>query len=228
MNCDKVRKTVSGFLDRRLAGRSFDNVSEHLALCRDCSAYARDLSELHSALRSLPSAAPPARLLTQLQVIASRERMRQLSRGTLTALIHFWAGELRLFFDNLMRPLAIPFAGGLVSALFLFTMLAPALQFPHRSGHDVLLSGLFAQSQATFEEIPQFGFSEDDVVVLVTLDRDGRMIDYSIPNNVTSKLRNDIANMILFTRFEPATELGMPIAGKILVSFRRDKIVVHG
>jgi len=66
------------------------------------------------------------------------------------------------------------------------------------------------------------------VVVQVTLDRDGSVVDYSIPNNLNSKLRNDIANMILFTRFEPATEFGMPIAGKILVSFRRDRIVVKG
>jgi hypothetical protein len=228
MNCDKVRKTLTALLDRRAAGGAFDSLSQHLEQCRECSTYARDLAELRSALRSLPAEAPPARLITQLQVLASRERMRQISRGTLTALIHFWGGELRLFFDNLMRPLAIPFAGGLISALFLFAMLAPALQFPHHSAHDVLLSGLFGQTQATFDEIPPFGFSEDDVVVQVTLDRDGSVVDYSIPNNLNSKLRNDIANMILFTRFEPATEFGMPIAGKILVSFRRDRIVVKG
>jgi hypothetical protein len=228
MNCDTVRKTLTAVLDRRLVRGAFDNLSQHLEECQDCSTYARDMAELHSALRSLPAAAPPARLITQLQVLASRERMRQLSRGTLTALVHLWGAESRLFFDNLMRPLAIPFAGGLLSALFLFAMLAPALQFPHHSAHDVLLSGLFGQTQATFDEIPPFGFSEDDVVVQVTLDRDGSVIDYSIPNNLNSKLRNDIANMILFTPFEPATEFGMPVAGKILVSFRRDKIVVKG
>ena len=224
MKCATVRKTLSALLAR---GAVY-NVAQHLGQCRQCSAYARDLSELRSALRSLPVEPPPTRLLTQLQVLASRERMRQLSRGTLTALVHFWSGELRLFFDNLMRPLAIPFAGGLISALFLFAMLAPALQSPRRSAPDVLLSGLFGQTQATFDEIPPFGFSEDDVVVQVTLDRYGSVIDYSIPNNLNSKLRNDIANMILFTRFEPATQFGMPIAGKILVSFRRDRIVVKG
>ena len=228
MNCDTVRKTLTAVLDRRLARGAFYNLSQHLEECQDCSAYARDMAELHSALRSLPAAVPPARLITQLQVLASRERMRQISHGTLTALVHLWGAQSRLFFDNLMRPMAIPFAGGLISALFLFAMLSPALQFPHQSAHDVLLSGLFGQTQATFDEIPPFGFSEDDVVVQVTLDRDGSVIDYSIPNNLNSKLRNDIANMILFTRFEPATQLGMPVAGKILVSFRRDKIVVKG
>jgi hypothetical protein len=227
MSCEKVRKTLSAFLDRSLARAPFDTISQHLVDCRDCSSYAQELGELHSALRSLPSVTPPARLITELQVLASRERMRQLSRGTLTALVHFWAAEMRLFFDNLMRPIAIPFAGGIVSAVFLFSMLVPTLQFPHLNHNDVP-SGLYSQSNATFDAIPPFGFSEDDVVVQLTLNEKGLVVNYSIPNNVNSKLRNDIANMILFTNFHPATEFGMPIAGKVLVSFRRDKIVVRG
>ena len=226
MNCDKVRKKLSLVLGRSLG--ALDGVSEHLAQCPECSDYARDMALLHRELRSLPMRTPPARLVTQLQVVASREHLRRISRGTLTALVHFWAAELEFFFDNLMRPFAVPFAGGLLSALFLFTMLAPGLPTPHRTRNDVLLSGLFAQTQATFNAIPPFSFSEDDLVVQVTLDKDGSVIDYSIPNNVNAKLRNDIANMILFTNFQPATEFGMPIAGKVFVSFRRDKIVVKG
>ena len=216
MNCDKVRKTLSAFLDRSLGRATFDATSQHLAHCRDCSSSAQELNDLHSALRRLPVEAPPARLLTELQVLASRERMRQL-----------WAGEMRLLFDNLMRPIAIPLAGGIASAVFLFSMLQPTLQFPHRTHNDVP-SGLFSQSNATFDALPPFGFTEDDVVVQLTVDDQGRVVDYSIPNNVNSRLRNDIANVILFTQFHPATEFGMPIAGKVLVSFRRDKIVVRG
>lgn len=224
MNCERVRKTLSNVLGRGLA----DGIAVHLAQCRECANYAREMSDLNAALRNLPKKTPPAELITRLQVLASRERMRQLSHGTLVALVHFWATELHLFFDNLMRPFAIPFAGGLISALFLFIMLVPGLHSAHRASSDVLLSGIFGQRQATFDALPPFGFTEDDVMVEVTLDKDGSVLDYSIPNNVNGKLRNDIANMILFTNFEPATELGMPVAGKLLVSFRRDRIVVKG
>jgi hypothetical protein len=71
------------------------------------------------------------------------------------------------------------------------------------------------------DTIPPFGFIEDNVVIQVTLDEQGYVVDYTLPNNVSTKLRNDIANMILFTKFEPATEFGMPIAAKLMVSFRR-------
>lgn len=225
MNCDKVRKTLSAFLDRSLARTPFDTISQHLAHCRDCSSSAEELNELHSALRSLPVVAPPGRLRTELQVLASRERMRQLSRGTVAALFTFWAAEMRLLFDNLMRPIAIPLAGGLASAVFLFSMLQPTLQFPHLTHNDVP-SGI--QSNASFDVLPPFEFAEDNVVVQLTVDDQGKVVDYAIPNNVNSKLRNDIANLILFTEFRPATAFGVPVAGKVLVSFRRDKIVVRG
>jgi len=39
-------------------------------------------------------------------------------------------------------------------------------------------------------------------------------------------MRNDIANMILFTKFQPATAFGLPAASTVLISFRR--IVVKG
>jgi anti-sigma factor RsiW len=201
MNCEKVRKTLSAFLDGNLAPERLDTMTQHLAQCRDCSSYAADLGDLHSALRSLPAVTPPARLATELQVLASRERIRHLTRRTYSALFHYWMAEMRLFFDNLMRPIAIPFAGGLASAVFLFTVLVPTLQFPHLTLNDVP-SGLFTQSVATVDE-------------------QGNVVDYDLPNNVSSRLRNDIANMILFTKFEPATAYGVPIAAKVVVSFRR-------
>ena len=226
MNCEKVRKTLSSFLDRNLSRGAFDSISQHLAHCRDCSTYAQELTELRSALRGLPARTPPSRLITELQVLASRERVRQLSRGTATALIHFWVGEMRWLFENLMRPIAIPFAGGLVSAVFLFAMLVPTLQLRHISGALDVPSGLYTQSEAAVYLSPPFSFIPDYVVVEVSLDDHGYVVDYSILNDVTSKLRNDIANMILFTKFQPATEFGVPIGGKMLMSFRR--IVVKG
>jgi predicted anti-sigma-YlaC factor YlaD len=115
MNCDRVQKTLSAFLDRRLARAEFDTISQHLEHCRDCSSSVQELNNLHSALRSLPVETPPAQLGTELQVLASRERVRQLSRGTVSALFNFWVAEMRLLFDNLMRPIAIPLAGGIAS-----------------------------------------------------------------------------------------------------------------
>lgn len=226
MNCDRARKTLSAFLDRRFGRAASDQISQHLAGCRDCSIYAEELRETRSFLRSLPVLGAPLRLQTQLQVMASRERVRRLSHNTLSALLHYWWEEMRLSIDNLMRPIAIPVAGGLVSAVFLFSMLMPTLQFHHGTQKDVP-SGLFTQSEALVDTVPPFGFSEDSVEVQLTLDETGAVVDYAIPKGSdTQQLRNDIANMILFTTFTPATEYGIPRATTVMVSFRR--IVVRG
>jgi hypothetical protein len=39
---------------------------------------------------------------------------------------------------------------------------------------------------------------------------------------------SEIGNMILFTSFTPATAFGQPTPGKLLLSFRRSKVVVKG
>ncbi|PYT27725.1 MAG: hypothetical protein DMG57_17390 [Acidobacteria bacterium] len=227
MNCESVQRKLSAFQDRSLGPEAFGAIAEHLVSCRECASYSEDVGEICSSLRELPRFMPPARLLTQLQVLASRERAYRLSHNTLPALIHYWRAELRLVVDNLMRPFAIPFAGGLLSAVFLFSMLVPTFQF-QRHMHNDVPSGLYTQSDATVDAFPPpFGFSENDVVVQLTLDAKGSVVDYSLPNGSVSKqMRNDIANMILFTKFQPATAFGLPAASTVLISFRR--IVVKG
>jgi hypothetical protein len=59
---------------------------------------------LGHVLRSLRPRVPPSGLTTSLRVLASRERQRRLGAD--------WPGRLRLFAANLMRPLALPLAGG--------------------------------------------------------------------------------------------------------------------
>src|ERR1700736_3355316 len=107
MSCGNVQKSLSAFLDRALSRRETDSVSQHLASCWDCAARLRELMELRTLLRNLPPAQVPERLATQLQVIASHA---QASRAT--GRWQRWMAWLGLAVENLMRPIAIPFAGG--------------------------------------------------------------------------------------------------------------------
>jgi len=213
MSGEKVRKTIIAFLYRS---------EEH-----DCERYAEDIQDMLPMLRDMPVARVPARLATQLQVIASRERARNLAQPTFAAAMRCWWENARLTIDNLMRPLALPAAGGLASAVLLFGMLMPTLVFQHQFLNDVP-SGLYTQSQASIDNLAAFDYNHtEDFVVQLTIDERGSVVGYAFPNGAPNqKLCNDIANMILFTKFEPATEFGVPIAGKVLVSFRR--IVVKG
>ena len=221
MICDSVRKRVLALLDR---GTEESSVAEHLTACRDCERYAEDVDDLRSALREMPVVKLPSRLATQLQVMASRERARRLAHVSFAAMLRYWRENLRLIRDNMMRPLALPAAGGLASAVVLFSVLVPTLVFSHQLANDVP-SGLYTQSQASVDNLAPFSYNDEDIVVQVSIDERGSIVDYAFPGGKPSQqLCNDIANMILFTKFTPATAFGVPISGKLLVSFRRFNI----
>ena len=78
-------------------------------------------------VRELPTLAVPDYLQTKLKVTASRERSRAAAHRTIAATFHTWADRMALLYGNLMRPLALPFAGGIVSAITLFGFLFPQL-----------------------------------------------------------------------------------------------------
>src|SRR5690348_4966109 len=112
MSCQSVRKIISAFVDQALAAEERKHVMRHLASCRECAAHSEEMQQLRGMLRGMPQAGLPAGLQTRLRVLASHERCRRLTRLTFGARIAAWHERVKLFADNLMRPLALPFAGG--------------------------------------------------------------------------------------------------------------------
>jgi hypothetical protein len=68
-------------------------------------------------------------LATKLSVMASHERERQLARVSVRERVRRLAANINLAFDNLMRPVALPLTGGLLSALLVFGLMMPSLSF---------------------------------------------------------------------------------------------------
>jgi len=225
MSCQTVRNSISEFLDRRLAGDERIRVAEHLAQCRPCAAHLEELSELRERLMNQPLAPVPQRLQTQLLVIASRERARRSSSGRLPLPFRSWIPRARLTVDNLMRPLALPFAGGLFSAIALFSMLVPTFNFRPSVRNDVPIGWYTA---ATLVQVAPF-INNDETVVELYIDDKGQAMDYAVQRGTLSpELQSDLTKMMFSSRFTPATWFGQPTNGKVLVSFRRVHYVVRG
>jgi hypothetical protein len=217
MSCIQVRKLISEFLDQRLAGEQRDYVSKHMAFCRECSTQMKSMAEARSALRALPPRPVPARLAGQLRVLASHEHARRLAGGHFRSQLLAWKTRFDLAIENLMRPLALPFAGGLLSALVMFSMLVPTLNFRHNFRGDIpILSTTY--TPAALEEISPFCLGTEDSVVELTIDEKGNIADYRVSEG---RMTKELANDLLFSRFSPATMYGRPIAGKFYLTFRR-------
>lgn len=222
MNCDNVQNSLSAHLDGCLTGEVRERVALHLARCGGCQSRLEEMAQVRAAVRALPAKVAPAELTTALRVMASKERARR-------ARVAAMADRLRLWGDNLMRPLALPFAGGLVSALALFAILIPTFAFHPISASDDVPFGL-ATEPALKGQLP-FGFVDSDTadfVVEVVVDGQGRMADFAIVQGPSLAdnpgLKRLIERKLLFTEFTPATMFGRPTSGKMYLLFQRQQV----
>jgi len=224
MSCQFTQESLSRYLDNRLPEPERSGVVLHLAACGECATRHEQMVELRENLRSLPIALAPARLATDLRVLASKELVRNRRRSSIFALMQSWRDAARLVIDNLMRPLALPaVGGGLTSALFIFGMLMPNLGFLHNAVNDTP-SGIY--TEASVIKVAAFaspGKSNDDTVVEVQINEQGRMVDYNV---LQGQMTGEIGNLLLFSTFTPATMFLQPTAGKVVI--RRSQIVVKG
>ena len=237
MSCQSVQDRLSEFLDRLLAEEERENVAAHLASCPACGARFQSLENLRVMLRRLPDAPLSAALAMKLRVLASHERQRRLSRASFGAWLRYCRERAALQFDNLMRPMALPFAGGLLSALLLFGMLVPTLSFRHNVVDDLQLSMWSEPEGRLVESLPADGAptwiwtkdspeptlesadaaaSGDGTVLELIIDETGRVADYSVSRG---QLTPEMQSIILFSRFTPATFNGRSTWGKKLVKF---------
>jgi hypothetical protein len=224
MTCERVRNSLWAHLDGCLPEAERRGVSSHLAGCRDCSLVSDKLKRFHGALKDLPVFEPPEELGIKLRVMASRERQRMLARKHLLQNVRDW---LRLWPAELMRPVALPLAGGLLSAVLLFAILVPSIYLRQNPAIRDVPTVLF--TQATVKSGAPFGFNDDDFVVEVIVDGQGRMVDYWIaqgPSVKNIELRRRIENYLLFTEFTPATAFGQPTYARMFLAFSRKEINV--
>ncbi len=139
MSCEYARARISSLLDQGLEDQERRNTLAHLGSCARCHDEYQAFEEQRLAMRSMGELAVPPVVTHRLRVLASHERLRQMVRASISARMRHMADSVSLFMDNMMRPVALPFGGGLISAMLLFGILAPGLSFT-RSRSSILRS----------------------------------------------------------------------------------------
>ena len=187
-----------------------EEVIAHLIDCGDCDMQRRQIRSLSAAMRNLPTVKVPELAAMKLQVLASHRR-----KGQLPTAISQWWSRMRLAFDNLLKPLAVPAAGGIMASFLCFGVIVDTLQY-RPDWRDDIPVGLF--TQVTMDDPSPFGCLGQDVIVQLTVDENGRVTDYVLPRGGASPGQmQEIGNLVLYTTFTPATSFGQRISSKILV-----------
>jgi hypothetical protein len=169
-------------------------------------------------LRSLPPRVPPSGLTTSLRVIASRERQRLVENRGLGRIFIAWLSRTHFLLRDMLRPLMLPAAGGVFSAMVLFSMwVVPTYPLRAKMAVDIptrLTTGVQVQQSVAA------GLSAS-VLVDVDVDNQGHLVGYQIVSGADvvadPLMRRRMETVLWFTTFSPATSFGMPMAGKTRV-----------
>jgi anti-sigma factor (TIGR02949 family) len=232
MECWSVRQKISAYLDKAVSEEESKQLRRHLSDCDACTREAERFERVRAALRSLPNMSVPSELTLRLRVVASRVRAESARaesgwRG--------WRDRIELTVKNLMRPLALPLAGGICSAVVLFSALVPTFTSTYAKSNTPASTWDVPTMLATEPTVmctAPVVFPEADAVVDVTIDPQGRMVNYKIvnvaPGQKIDQLRPLIENQLLFTAFRPATAFGKPISSTVRISFGSSHVEVRG
>lgn len=228
MGCEYFEERYSFHLDGDLEDWERAELAAHLKICRSCSVRWKSMREIRARLGQLTAPRIPIRLSVQLRVLASHEHARRLARLDFRIRLRTWKETARLYFENLMRPVALPLAGGILSALLLFSALVPSLSFRHQVTNDPPLSfvdprGYWPLGMTSavnwVGEAPRLEpvdsvVSSDENVLELTIDDEGKVVDYSVRQG---QLTPEMATIIQWSIFTPAMFFGRPTWGKTLV-----------
>jgi hypothetical protein len=226
MSCEQVREQISLMLDGLLTSPECQTVQAHARSCRECDARLEFMQNLRADIRSMAKPAVPSSLTTQLRVTASHEYARRMARVNLSALLRGWGGNIRLAFDNLMRPFAVPVTGGLFTALLLFSILPWCPSFQHSTAYETPIldrwltdpkGEIVGATYGLHVEPGDATISGNETALVLLIDERGHVEGYYLSGG---ELTDEMKSVILLSRFTPATIYGQPTWGLKQVVFQ--------
>ena len=219
-DCTTAQSHFSAYLDGAVSGAVMQSLARHLEGCSDCTADFAQWQSMQQSLATLGPAKAPADLALRLRVALSHEAVQ--SRIT-------WLDKLELAWQNTIAPFAFQASTGLASAVLLLgtvVLLLGVVSAPEQAAANDEPTGaataphfLYASAGTDTLQIPAAAGLEP-IIVQALVNSDGDIYDYRIVSGtVTDSVRAQLENKLLFSKFEPATLLGQPTRGRILLSF---------
>ncbi|HXW61106.1 MAG TPA: zf-HC2 domain-containing protein [Candidatus Acidoferrales bacterium] len=229
MNCREAQHYLPGYLDGAVLARDRARLRRHLDSCGSCRRELERYRLLAGHLAKVEAVMAPADLAMRIRVEASRKR------AWWAGAIDFWA-RTRLISQNILKPLAFPATGGVLTAVavFLFVTQGMLVGLPFRADADDLPLNLVQPAELeSLAPFPITDIGETDghasggaLLLEATLDAQGQVVYYKILSGPTSAaVQRQIDQVLLFSRFRPQSEFGRPMGGgRVLLHFSEVRV----
>ena len=216
LNCSAVRSSLWDYTSGTIDERDRAEIESHLRECRECVLHRGEVRSLRQGLNNLPALGVPELLNTRLRVLASRDRSRRLERRDFASWVAEQGSRFRLFFDNLLRPFAVPAAGGILASVLCFGTVLDTLHVMPEWDNDIPLG---ISTEVAIDELSPFSCGGHDVKVQLSVDSTGNVTDYELPDSghASPEELQEIGNLVLYSSFSPAVRAGRAVASKRFV-----------
>jgi anti-sigma factor RsiW len=232
-SCNEIRDRFSSYLDGAVSGHEMLEISRHIegfegssGRVDGCDACADELAAwrmTQNAVANLRPAKAPGDLALKLRLAISREHARRDSR---------WLDRVNLAWDNAVRPRLVQVSAGLAGSALLgsIVLLMGAVAAPTSVlANDEPLGAITAPHYlySTFTPGATLVTRDTAIVVEASVDATGRVYDFTIVSGPRDEaVRTKVADQLLGSVFEPASAFGVPIRGRVVITFAG--ISVHG
>jgi len=190
----------------------------HFEECAACQHEYTLLRQSQQWLTSAPRPQVPPDLALKLRIAISREIARSQ---------HSPLEGIKDRLENAIRRFMVPATAGLVTAVVVFGILMGSFAIPVQASNDIPLLVYVAPAfKASAYALQQGELSEDSVVVEADIDASGRVQDFRIlssPDDVQQWLPQ-VKNALIFTELQPATAMGRPTSGRVVLAFTRSHL----
>jgi Putative zinc-finger len=231
MNCAQAKHNLAGYLDGAISSSAHARVRAHLIECRECFGELENYRRLSVCLASVTPAPAPSDLALRIRLQAAHVQSR------VGVFQRIWTRAV-LTFENILRPIAVPATGGVLTALVAFVLIVQNILVGVPMGGIVpndlalnLVQPARLESLAAFQ-VPGIDTSSIGnsgvLTVEATLNAEGQVVSYTIlagPDD--SAIHHQLDQVMMFSRFSPEMSFGYPQSGgRVLISF--SEVRVHG
>ncbi|MDE0126112.1 MAG: zf-HC2 domain-containing protein [Bryobacterales bacterium] len=218
MHCNWARDRIERYVSNDLGPIERALLRFHLTRCPPCLERYESRETVALEVAALPPRLPSRDLEVRILSAVSLERLRR-SQPRMR-----W-NRTKIKLGNLVRPVAVPAAGGLLVALLLVPALLSAFWTePVVHANDIPLRILAAPVvKAPVMTLPSPYPVSRDLIVLAYIDHRGGVYDYKVASSepLDQRMRGQLANALLTSKFEPAQRFGQPIRGQRVILYQR-------
>jgi Putative zinc-finger len=216
-NCAKIRSSFSSYLDSAMSGQQMQAIAQHLDGCDACADEFASLRAMQRSLATLGPVKAPADLGMKLRLAISHEQAARRSS---------WLDTVAVKWDNAVRPMLVQVSAGFAGSVALIggiMLLLGMVAAPQPvMANDEPLGAMTGPHYLYSATSPNAIVTDHDTAIIVEayVNDQGRVYDYNIVSGPEDKaVQNQIVDQLLLSVFEPARVFGLPVRGRVVVTF---------